>query len=180
MMSGETYEFEEASAIAVGALGRPGHRVFLLQVTDSARRITLKLEKGQVAALASSIDTLLEDLVQQEVATASGQGEPSPLQVDDELPLEPHFVAGQIGLGFDRETQRVVLVVQEIEYDQEDESPGVARVWATCTQMRALSLQAREAVAGGRPICPLCQGPIDPQGHFCPKRNGHGHQVDED
>jgi len=31
-------------------------------------------------------------------------------------------------------------------------------------------------VAGqGRPICGNCGEPIDPEGHFCPKRNGHKH-----
>ena len=30
-------------------------------------------------------------------------------------------------------------------------------------------------IAGGRPICPLCGSPIEPEGHMCPKSNGHAH-----
>jgi uncharacterized repeat protein (TIGR03847 family) len=32
---------------------------------------------------------------------------------------------------------------------------------------------AQEVCMGGRPICPLCSQPIDPQGHICPRTNGH-------
>jgi hypothetical protein len=29
--------------------------------------------------------------------------------------------------------------------------------------------------AHGRPTCPQCGEPMDPEGHFCPKKNGHKH-----
>jgi uncharacterized repeat protein (TIGR03847 family) len=32
---------------------------------------------------------------------------------------------------------------------------------------------ALEVVRAGRPPCPLCGAPLDPTGHFCPRRNGH-------
>ena len=57
--------------------------------------------------------------------------------------------------------------------DEEDE-PAVARLYATPNQMLALSEHATEVVSQGRPICPMCGQPIDPDGHFCPRRNGHG------
>ncbi|MGB6836081.1 MAG: DUF3090 family protein, partial [Dehalococcoidia bacterium] len=40
-------------------------------------------------------------------------------------------------------------------------------------QARAFSDMADAAVAAGRPICPLCDGSIDPEGHVCPRSNGH-------
>jgi uncharacterized repeat protein (TIGR03847 family) len=179
------YEFNPASQISVGAIGQPGQRVFLLQASDAERFITIKLEKEQAAALAASIDTLLEEIEQQELQPVIGDVEPSPLRTDAEMALEPHFAAGQIGLGYDRESQMMVIVIQELRFELDSDSlaeqeAAVARIWVTCPQMRALSIQAREAVAGGRPICPLCQRPIDPEGHFCPRRNGHSHRVDED
>ncbi|MFQ5692498.1 MAG: DUF3090 family protein [Nitrospinota bacterium] len=33
--------------------------------------------------------------------------------------------------------------------------------------------QAQEVCMGGRPVCPLCNQPIDPKGHICPRTNGH-------
>jgi uncharacterized repeat protein (TIGR03847 family) len=179
------YEFNPASWISVGAVGRPGRRVFLLQASDEQRFITVKLEKQQAAALAASIDTLLEELQQQEIRPTVEGVEPSPLRIDEAMAVEPHFVAGQIGLGYDPQSNMMVVVIQELLYDADpdaavEQEPSVARIWVTCAQMRALSDQARAAVAGGRPICPLCQRPIDPEGHFCPRRNGHSHRVEPD
>jgi uncharacterized repeat protein (TIGR03847 family) len=85
--------------------------------------------------------------------------------------MEPDFVVGQIGLGYDQEQDAIVLVVQEIQL--ENEEPSTARFWATRTQMKALSNHTIEVVDQGRPLCPLCEQPIDPDGHFCPKSNGH-------
>jgi hypothetical protein len=28
-------------------------------------------------------------------------------------------------------------------------------------------------VAAGRPRCPYCHSPIEPEGHVCPRSNGH-------
>ena len=33
--------------------------------------------------------------------------------------------------------------------------------------------QAQEVCMGGRPLCPLCNQLVDPQGHVCPRTNGH-------
>jgi hypothetical protein len=33
--------------------------------------------------------------------------------------------------------------------------------------------RAQELMRGGRPICPMCSGAIDPDGHACPRSNGH-------
>jgi hypothetical protein len=39
--------------------------------------------------------------------------------------------------------------------------------------MRALGQYGLTLIKQGRPICGHCGQPIDPEGHFCPKRNGH-------
>jgi uncharacterized repeat protein (TIGR03847 family) len=54
--------------------------------------------------------------------------------------------------------------------DDEDEG-YVARVYATRAQVRAMAARGVEAVAGGRPPCPLCEQPMDPAGHRCPRWN---------
>jgi hypothetical protein len=30
-----------------------------------------------------------------------------------------------------------------------------------------------DLVRAGRPACPLCGNPMDPEGHSCPRTNGH-------
>jgi uncharacterized repeat protein (TIGR03847 family) len=49
----------------------------------------------------------------------------------------------------------------------------VVRFWATRDQMAAMGLHVRQVAGQGRPICPLCGQPMDPEGHFCPRQNGH-------
>ncbi len=38
-------------------------------------------------------------------------------------------------------------------------------------QVRAMAAKGAEAVAAGRPLCPLCDMPMDPAGHRCPRWN---------
>jgi uncharacterized repeat protein (TIGR03847 family) len=171
-MSPEQYELNPVSTITVGAIGRPGRRAFFLQAIGAGQMVSLKLEKEQVAALAQGIDRILEEMEQQEVRATSSIDEPDLPGLDEEEAASSSFVVGQIGLGFDELSQLLVLVVQEIPFAEEE--PAVARLWASPGQMRALSRQAKEVVAQGRPICPLCNEPMDPEGHFCPRGNGHG------
>ena len=37
----------------------------------------------------------------------------------------------------------------------------------------AFAEEALRVCAAGRPLCPLCGGPMDPNGHPCPRTNGH-------
>jgi uncharacterized repeat protein (TIGR03847 family) len=78
-----------------------------------------------------------------------------------------------MGLGYDNERDMVVLVIQGMS-EETSEDAATARFSATRMQMRALSVHAAHVVAAGRPICGNCGRPIDPSGHFCPQRNGHG------
>jgi hypothetical protein len=53
-----------------------------------------------------------------------------------------------------------------------DESTGrVARLYATRPQVRAMARNGVAAVEAGRPLCPLCDFPMDPEGHVCPRLN---------
>jgi uncharacterized repeat protein (TIGR03847 family) len=95
-------------------------------------------------------------------------------------PLEPVFRVGQMGLGYDEDRNLLVLVAQELLPEGEDPSTASsARFWGTPTQMRTMARQATEVVAAGRPVCPLCSAPMDPEGHFCPRRNGHQRPIAE-
>jgi uncharacterized repeat protein (TIGR03847 family) len=56
--------------------------------------------------------------------------------------------------------------------DADDETEGyIARIYATRPQVRAMAAKGAEAVAAGRPLCPLCDMPMDPSGHRCPRWN---------
>jgi uncharacterized repeat protein (TIGR03847 family) len=174
-----TFDFERVSTIVADAVGKPGQRTFFLQARQGRQVATLTMEKQQVAALAASVLQLLEELEEKnpELTLRPVSGRDLHLQE----PLDPAFRVGQMGLGYDENQDMMVLVAQALVV--EDESIGTvqdvprARFYATREQMRALSEHALEAVASGRPDCPLCGSPIDPEGHFCPRTNGHAYPL---
>lgn len=171
-MSEFTYDLDAVQRITVGAVGPKGQRVFYVQARRGSRLITLIAEKEQVRALADAVSRLLDSLAEKNPRLATSDD----MLVTDmslEEPLEPEFRVGQMGLGYDSERDLVVLLIQGGGEDDEGDQP-TARLSATRPQMRALSSHAAQVVAAGRAICGNCGRPIDPAGHFCPQRNGHG------
>jgi uncharacterized repeat protein (TIGR03847 family) len=55
---------------------------------------------------------------------------------------------------------------------------GRVRFWATREQMLSLARHGAVVCAAGRPQCPLCGNPIDPEGHRCPALNGQREQAE--
>ncbi|MFN3372303.1 MAG: DUF3090 domain-containing protein [Chloroflexus sp.] len=171
-MSEFTFDLESVHRITAGAVGPRGRRVFYLQARRGSRLVTLLAEKEQIRELANAINRLLETIGERNPRLATSDD----LIVADmslEEPLEPEFRIYQLGLGYDSERDRVVLLAQGMP-EGNDEEPLSARFYATREQMKALSIHAERVVAAGRPICGNCGRPIDPSGHFCPHRNGHG------
>ena len=66
----------------------------------------------------------------------------------------------------------LLAAFEGIDEDEED-GPDTLRVRVTADVARAFVNRALEVVAAGRLPCPLCGQPLDPQGHICPRRNGH-------
>jgi uncharacterized repeat protein (TIGR03847 family) len=63
-------------------------------------------------------------------------------------------------------------IIAAFEAIEEEEGPDVLRVRVTPAAARSFVERAAQLVASGRPPCPLCGQPLDPQGHMCPRRNG--------
>jgi uncharacterized repeat protein (TIGR03847 family) len=172
-MAGEIFEMHPVSRITLDAVGLPGQRVFLLQASQGTETITLKIEKEQAQVLARSIEQLLDELAERFPRPISKMEEPLASELMLREPIEPLFAIGQMGLGYDESEDAVVLVVQELMSEEDAHNARIARFWAMRGQMQALSRHALDVASRGRPICPLCNRPIDPDGHFCPKSNGH-------
>lgn len=172
------FDFERVSAIVADAVGKPGQRTFFLQARQGRQVATLTMEKQQVAALAASVLQLLEELEEKNPGLTIDEVSGQDLHLQE--PLNPAFRVGQMGLGYDENQDLMVLVAQALVAEEEEPSAQDvprARFYATREQMRALSEHALEAVASGRPDCPLCGNPIDPEGHFCPRTNGHAYPL---
>jgi len=152
-MPGQHIELHSVTRITVGYVGKPGQRLFLLQASDAVDTITLKIEKEQASALANTARELLENL-ETEYPETEAPAPTDPRPSSDELaltePFEPMFVVGQIGLGYDRNRDMIVLAAQELLLDEALE-PSTARFWIDRTQLTALSDHALEVVSQGRP-----------------------------
>jgi uncharacterized repeat protein (TIGR03847 family) len=164
-------ELNPVSHLTIGTVGPPGQRVFYLQGSKGTELITLIIEKQQAAMLSSSLESLLDELV----AKSPTDEDRESVWVDMRLrePIEPLFRVGNMGLGFNDEAERVVIVAYELV--EEDEEANAVSFWASRMQAQSLIKQALDVVSAGRPICGNCGQPIDPEGHFCPNRNGHTH-----
>jgi uncharacterized repeat protein (TIGR03847 family) len=64
-------------------------------------------------------------------------------------------------------------ILAAFEGADDDEGPDVLRVRVTPAAARSFVERAARLIASGRLPCPLCGQPLDPQGHICPRRNGH-------
>ena len=162
--------------ITADAIGAPGQRVFYLQAFQDARTVTVIIEKIQLQSLSVGIEQYLAQLSEQnpELTEASAEFMQEHMRINP--PLEPVFRAGEIGLGYDKERDLVVLVTREILLEgDEAEDAAVIRFWCTRSQARALARWGVDVVKRGRPLCPQCGQPIEPEGHFCPKKNGYRH-----
>src|SRR5919204_3485126 len=64
--------------------------------------------------------------------------------------------------------------LEALETEETAERAGDrVRLWATREQMLSLARHGALVCAAGRPRCPLCGNPMDPEGHRCPALNGH-------
>ena len=137
------------------------------------------LEKVQVAVLADRLNQLLDELEQRGIAPSSAAAVSDGEPLDE--PVVEAFRAGTLTLGWDGDTESVLVEAREQTEDEEDEEdeeenadgPDVFRVQLEAPAARAFVERAVSVVAAGRPPCPLCGQPLDPQGHICPRRNGH-------
>ncbi len=171
-MSDFHIDLDSVQRLTTGAVGPRGQRVFYMQIRRANRLLTMLVEKEQVRALADAVMRLLDNLAEKDPRLATMDD----MLITDmslEEPLEPEFRVGQMGLGYDTERDMVILLLQSVT-EEEEEEPLRVRIAASRPQMRTLSRHAAQVVAAGRPICGNCGRPIDPSGHFCPQRNGHG------
>ena len=177
-------ELDRVDALGAGAIGNPGERVFYIQADKADARLTVVVEKEQVALLAAEAVAFLDriGLEYPEEPGESSTLHPSAAQVTE--PAVPLFRARMIGLGFEPDRRLVLLELRERGEDEDDDDQAaapeeaglpdegyVARIFATRAQVRAMAARGAEAVAGGRPLCQLCNFPMDPQGHICPRWN---------
>lgn len=175
-MSDNEIDLQPVTHITADAIGQPGKRIFYVQGWQAERTITLIIEKIQLQSLAIGYEQFLAEIQQRfpDLDEASGEYQEEMMHIQP--PVDPLFRVSEVGLGYDADNDLIVLVMREIAAEGETAEEGkVVRFWCTRSQVRAFCRWGIEIASRGRPVCPQCGEPMEPEGHFCPKRNGHKH-----
>lgn len=190
-MARVVHSYDDPDRFVAGTVGEPGARTFFLQARAGNRLTSVACEKEQVMALAERLDVMLDEVARR------FDREPAALTGDDtdplEQPIEEEFRAGTMTLAWEADAEKVVIEVfavvagdpPELEETDpvtaalESEDAEVFIVRISEEQARAFARRAVALVASGRPSCPFCGRPIDPEGHICPRANGYRRHVRE-
>jgi uncharacterized repeat protein (TIGR03847 family) len=165
--------FDWPDRVLVGTIGGPGSRAFYLQVREGRRVVSVLLEKQQAALLSEKIEQLLDGLMTTDSPVAIPAE--APPELVDSAPLEPvdeQFRAGTLGLGWDPSRAQIVLQAYSdqplSDDDADEEQPAeIVAVRMPVGTARAFVQSTRAVVQAGRPLCPRCGHPMDPDGHVC-------------
>ncbi len=169
-------DIDPADHITADAIGKPGQRVFYIQGWQGTRTITVIIEKIQLQSLGAGIEKFMQQIAREHPDLSEPDAEYVAEQMRINPPVDPLFRVGELGLGYDATRDLVVIIVREIILDtMEPEDAAVVRFWCTRAQVLALARWGEQVVQKGRPICTQCGQPMEPEGHFCPKKNGYLH-----
>jgi len=176
---GNVIELNPVDFVTIGTIGPKGQRTFHLQAGKDNRLVSFTIEKEQAHALSSAIAELLDDIDEQQ--DTKTEADFSRLDMALREPIEPLFRISQMGLAYEPNDNKIILVAQEfvpqdpsdiddeididdLEDNEENQEqaafdlfeggegePQVVRMWCSREQMRALSLHAMDTVKSGRP-----------------------------
>ena len=166
-----SFDLNDLEHFTVGTIGPPGQRVFYLQAGITGTLVSLKLEKQQVAALAEYLDGALREI----------SDDPDAIVPEADIgliePLESEWTVGDIGIGYDADADRMLIMATEMpsqadaEEAAEDDDLATARFRITQSQVAGFVARARQVVAAGRPPCRYCGAPLNDDGTWCPCSN---------
>jgi uncharacterized repeat protein (TIGR03847 family) len=192
-MPRQLFEFDPPERFVAGTVGQPGSRTFFLQARTGARLTSVTLEKAQVSILAERVEELLDEVLRRSGGNVAVPAV-APTDAEDndplETPIEEEFRVGAMSLAWEVEQERVVIecfsegldpeveLAEEAagdadEADPQEQDGAVLRVSMTGSAARAFAKRALAVVAAGRPPCPFCAEPLDPEGHICSRANGY-------
>jgi len=159
-------------AVDAQTIGPPGQRTFRVRAQAGSNRVSLWVEKEMLAQLGRAISQLLA-----ERSLARGRPVAAAPPVEDFEHADIEIAVARLGLDFRPEPEHVILAADSRE-DLERGSVPSFRMEFTRAMAVGLVQSIPEIVGAGRPLCPLCQRPLEPGvEHFCPRTNGHSKDV---
>ena len=168
MANGAEHDLGLAAVLEAEAIGPPGQRRFRLRVIAGETYASIWCEKLQVSALAEAIQ---QTLARHRQPGDGRRPAPPPLEPFPDR-AEHDFQAGGIALGYNEDADLITVFATDIDAPGPNPTPTI-RVDVDRRAARLFTVQAEQAVEGGRPTCPLCTQPIEGDAHLCPRTNGH-------
>lgn len=189
------HRYDTPDRFVSGTVGEPGDRTFFFQARQGNRLTSVVAEKQQVSVLAEHVDRVLG-----EISRLTGGLVPVPPKretaYDNEpldAPITEEFRVGTMTIAWDPNDSRIVIEMfsvteddSEIDLDETsaEDAEAIARAEAERAGevlivrippnvARDFVARSMALVAAGRPACPFCEQPIDPDGHICPRANGY-------
>ena len=166
------YQLGALSTVEPVTFGEPGRRTFKLDLQSGSAVCALWLEKEQLFQLGVYLRDYVASLSADEKERTSEPKEASWRGGEESL----DFKAGQMFLSHDKESNSFYFQAHERESEEEERPEGEAEsvsFWITMNQATSLAEESLRICAAGRPTCFLCGQPINPDGHICPRANGH-------
>ena len=189
------HRYDSPDRFVAGTVGEPGDRAFFLQAREGNRITSVGCEKQQVTILAEHLTTILNEVTLRGMTTDPVPDPPEQLRDTDPLdaPISEEFRVGDMTLAWENNLERVVIelfassegpgpapeeLVDPDDAEDESASAGVGAsevfiVSITADTAREFVARAEALVAAGRPPCPFCLQPLEPEGHVCPRANGY-------
>ncbi|HEU4907731.1 MAG TPA: DUF3090 domain-containing protein [Propionibacteriaceae bacterium] len=186
------HRYDAPDRFVAGTVGQPGERTFFLQAREGNRMTSVVCEKQQVSVLAEHLDRVLDEVQRRSAGQVDVPPASSTARDTDPLdaPINEEFRVGTMTIAWDPSIDRIVIeLFSNVDVDDDErpeetsssaaeepdeiEADEVFVVKITASYARDFVARAQALVAAGRPSCPFCLQPIDPQGHICPRANGY-------
>lgn len=178
-MSRQVYKLDQVERFVLGTVGLPGERQFFIQARKAGQHFSFAIEKNQAQALSDRFAEILKDAKLNLQSREIQQLDSEPL----DSPIESEFSLGVMSISWkydsrmiDFEAQAITSesgeeVFEEIVTDDTENAPPVLRLSLTPQQVHSFVKRANSVIKAGRQPCMFCGGPINPDGHFCPRAN---------
>ncbi|WP_375432524.1 DUF3090 domain-containing protein [uncultured Friedmanniella sp.] len=188
------HRYDAPDRFVAGTVGQPGERAFFLQAREGNRITSVACEKQQVSVLAEHLDRVLDEVVRRSPGPTDVP--PATRKASDtdplDAPITEEFRVGTMTIAWDPTIDKIVIELfsnvdgDEDETDESRPAPAVEAeaatevnadevfvVKITAGYARDFVARAQALVSAGRPPCPFCLQPLDPDGHVCPRANGY-------
>ena len=149
--------FGECLSLVPRTFGKPGKRTFSIEIECKDNFINLWLEKEQLALISQNIAKYKSFTQSEDLIEPQNQEMKNYKMIDFALEfIEPSNSFDFYFVGVD------------------DDDKGVAATFSYENKYaQSFAKNSLKIISQGRPICSLCSNPINQEGHFCIKLNGH-------